>query len=215
MNPDVIVAGAGIVGAAVSFRLSASGRRVLIIDTAAPVGSATRASGAMLGVLGELTAHDPPADLALRINAWSKQPTWREEAGLPAAAAGTFVVAGRDRSDDLAALAAMEAAAEKYRLRAERVDPGDIAELAAAPGYDPAGALFLADEAWVDGPVLRQLIIAAAVRPGTSVVLDQLALGNGQQIEARRRDAAEFLRGHGRPEMVPEAVIDLLSARSA
>jgi glycine/D-amino acid oxidase-like deaminating enzyme len=124
MEPDVVVVGRGIVGAAVAMRLARGGRSVLTIDVGDPAGSATCASGAMLGVLGELRPHDNPAELALRLEAWARQPSWWDEIGMPPAPAGTFVVAGQDRPDDLTALRAMEDEALLHGLRAERVRPG-------------------------------------------------------------------------------------------
>jgi glycine/D-amino acid oxidase-like deaminating enzyme len=127
----------------------------------------------MLGVLGELRPHDSPAELGLRLEAWARQPAWWDEIGMSPAPAGTFVVAGPDRPDDLAALRAMEQEARQHGLRAERVEPEEIADLSNAPGYRPTSALYLADEAWVDGPALRQQVIAAAARMGACVVDDK------------------------------------------
>jgi glycine/D-amino acid oxidase-like deaminating enzyme len=42
-RPDVVVVGAGIVGAACAEALSAAGHRVLVIDRAAPAGGTTAA----------------------------------------------------------------------------------------------------------------------------------------------------------------------------
>jgi len=173
MEPDVVVVGRGIVGAAVAMRLARGGRSVLTIDVGDPAGSATCASGAMLGVLGELRPHDNPAELALRLEAWARQPSWWDEIGMPPAPAGTFVVAGQDRPDDLTALRAMEDEALLHGLRAERVEPEEITELSNAPGYRSARALYLADEAWVDGPALRQEVIVVAARLGASVADDR------------------------------------------
>jgi glycine oxidase len=174
MEPDVVVVGNGIVGAAVALRLAASGRRVVSVDIADPVGSATCASGAMLGVLGELTPSEDHAGLALRLDAWKLHPSWWDEIGLAPPAAGTFVVAGPDRPHDLAALCAMEAAAADHGLRAERVEPQAVPELAPAPGHWPVTALFLADEAWVDGPALRRQVIAAGIRLGMVAIADSV-----------------------------------------
>jgi glycine oxidase len=191
VGPDVIVVGNGIVGAAVAMRLAADGRRVLSIDVVDPVGSATCASGAMLGVLGELRPQDKPADLTLRLDAWARQPAWWDEIGLPPPSAGTFVVAGQDRPHDLASLLAMEEAASQHGLRAERVQPSDVAELASAPGHQPADVLYLADEAWVDGPALRKAVIAAAVRRGASVADDVI------EAVQHKHDAVTGVRTRG------------------
>jgi glycine oxidase len=161
-------------GAAGGVRLPAGAHSVLCITGAEGSASATGASGAMLGVLGELTPSDEPCDLALRLAAWRLHPAWRDQLGLPAARAGTFVIAGWDRPADHAALQAMETAAAEHELRAERVAPGDIPELAPAPGELVTGALFLGDEAWVDGPAFRQSVLSAAARLSAGLFADSV-----------------------------------------
>lgn len=47
-SSDVIVVGAGVIGAAVAWELAAAGARVRVIDMRAPAGGATQASAAML-----------------------------------------------------------------------------------------------------------------------------------------------------------------------
>jgi glycine oxidase len=174
MKPDVVVVGSGIIGAAVAMRLASHGQSVTCVTGTEGAASATGASGAMLGVLGELTPFDEPADLALRLDAWRRHPAWWDELELPPARAGTCVIAGWDRPGDSAALQAMESAAGKHGLRAERVAPGDVPELAPAYEHLVTSILYLADEAWVDGPGLRRAVLSAAARLGVQVVTDSV-----------------------------------------
>jgi glycine oxidase len=194
-KPDIVVVGGGIVGAAVTMRLAGQGHKVTCIAGAEGVSSATGASGAMLGVLGELTPFDEPADLELRLDAWRRHPAWRETLGLPAARAGTFVVAGWDRPPDSAALQAMENAARQHGLRAERVAPGDVPELAPMHEHLVAGVLYLPDEAWVDGPALSESVLSAAVRLGAQVVTEsaEAVTRSGDAVTGVRIVGGEFV----------------------
>lgn len=171
---DTLVVGSGIVGAAVALRLAHDRRRVHLFAPADRVGGATDASGAMLGVLGETTPEELPAEAALRLAAWQRYPAWLETVEHPISR-GTFVIAGAEREHDVRAIDAMQRAAALSGLRAERVAPEDVPCLDCAPGHALRAVLFLADEAWVDGPSLCRAAQAAALRSGrVTLVPDQV-----------------------------------------
>jgi glycine/D-amino acid oxidase-like deaminating enzyme len=154
IRADIAVVGSGIVGAAVATRLARSGHRVAWCAEPEPPRGATNASGAMLGVLGEVTPDEDDADLALRIRAAAVHVGWREEFGLATGGVGTFVIASARRPRDQLTTSAMEAAALRHGLACERVEPADVPGLASAVGWSPARVLHLRDEAWVDAPQL-------------------------------------------------------------
>jgi glycine oxidase len=173
--PDVVVVGAGIVGAAVSLKLAREGRQVaLVAPLVAPPGTSTVAAGAMLGVLGEVsripTGDWDELELDLRLRAAAAYPAWLADvagfAQAPGIDRGTFVVADSRRAPDVAAITAIEQVAADREIRCERVDPADVPGLAPGAGNVPAGALFLPDEGWVEAPVLLRAILEAGAATG-------------------------------------------------
>lgn len=173
---DVVVVGSGILGVAVVHRMIRSGRRVTWCIEGDHEKGATAASGAMLGVLGELAPGDEDRELLLRVRATSLQEEWRADLGLPAAKTGTFMVASARRPSDLEAARAIETAAARYGLRCMRVEPDEVPGLRPADGWGPARVLHLPDEGWVDAAELlrstrRTLEADAQVSPVVGKVL--------------------------------------------
>ncbi|MFF0476631.1 NAD(P)/FAD-dependent oxidoreductase [Streptomyces sp. NPDC004284] len=162
---DVLVVGAGVLGRSVAFALAAEAPGIRVVLAGDPVrAGASRAAGAMLGVLGEVTpaslgTHHGRLRLALAVEAARVWPSWRrrvrEAAGAGAAVdgwgAGTYMLlnAVSSRLDD-AAFAAIAAAADEYGLGCHDADPDDI------PGYRPLDndralrALYLPGERFLD-----------------------------------------------------------------
>jgi glycine oxidase len=64
-NPDVIVIGGGVIGAACARELASSGRKVLMLEVGGDMGQAWRASGGMLAPQIEADGSDPLLDLGL------------------------------------------------------------------------------------------------------------------------------------------------------
>ena len=158
---DVIVVGGGVVGGAVALRLASGGRRVICLDSSTNQHGASRASGAMLGVLAETTPDEDPADLDLRVAAARRHATWSEELAFTQRDAGTFVVASARRPADLAAIEAMEAAARMHGLPCERVAATDAPGLHPLPEFMPACVLHLPAEGWVSAPDLMAALWCA------------------------------------------------------
>ncbi|WP_406340476.1 NAD(P)/FAD-dependent oxidoreductase [Streptomyces sp. NBC_00648] len=162
---DVLVVGAGVLGRSVAFALAAAapGVRVVLAGDVEGAG-ASRAAGAMLGVLGEVT----PASvrtrhgrlrLQLAVEAAAMWPSWHEQVHAAAGAspagdgfgAGTYMLlnAVSSRLDDAAFTAIMEAG-DGYGLPCQEADPREVA------GYRPLDndralrVLYLPDERFVD-----------------------------------------------------------------
>lgn len=201
---DVLVVGGGITGASVALRLARTGRRVALVDPdpRGARGSATTASGAMLGVIGEVS-HDVDQDaLALRVVASAGYEEWLSEiedtgTKVPRLRHGTFVVISARRAGDALAGEAMQRAAVAMGLPCERVEPEDVPGLAPLPGHRPERVLHLPREGWIDGPSLRGAVVRGAERSGASVIragVESLAfdgervsgvtLINGEQVRA-------------------------------
>lgn len=161
---DVVVIGDGVVGLAIAFAVADSPGMPRVALVARPGPAASRAAGAMLGLLGEITAGssrtaDSRARLDLATRAAGHWPRWRERVLARAGAdavhdgygTGTFLLlnAASSQLDD-ESFTAVEEFAAKNALPAERVSPGDI------PGHRPfAGdrahrALYLPDEGYLD-----------------------------------------------------------------
>lgn len=65
MKPDVVIAGAGIIGASIAWRLAQSGARVVLVDAAALGSEASTAGAGMLAPGGEFAERSPWAALAI------------------------------------------------------------------------------------------------------------------------------------------------------
>jgi D-hydroxyproline dehydrogenase subunit beta len=179
-RPDVVIVGAGIVGAACAFELARAGARVSICDTAFPGGGAT---GSGMGHI--VVMDDSPAQLAL--TALSRR-RWGDLApGMPArcedAAPGTLWIAA-----DAAEMRLVEEKRAVYATVGVRADVLDAAALADAepklrPGlagallvpddrvlYPPNAARWLLDAAREHGAVIRAGVAVSAVTSGSVTV---------------------------------------------
>ncbi|MEO7217240.1 MAG: FAD-dependent oxidoreductase [Gemmatimonadaceae bacterium] len=171
-RPDVIVIGAGIVGAACAEAITRSGRRVLILD-ASFAGSGTTAAG-----MGHLVVmDDTPAEIAL--SAYSVG-LWRELVPkLPRTVeyrpCGTLWVA--EDEEQLDAVREKQRIYSEHGISAETLSPSQLAE--AEPHLRPglAGALHVPG----DGVIYP---------PNGALALVQMAIANGAEIrEGVRVDA--------------------------
>lgn len=165
---DVIVVGSGIVGAAIVWRLAQDGRRVQWVTGPGVLGSASAAAGAMLAVYSEVSAHQEAETRELEV-ATRAQGRARWDEWLPAisAASGADVeltpgihVVGRGPQDAVN-LGAIRSAAAAAGARCERVGPEDVPGLKPDRGWESAEALFLPDEASLDGGRLLDALHAA------------------------------------------------------
>jgi glycine oxidase len=195
-SADVIVVGAGVVGAAVALALARDQRNFIwIAPFSNTAGSATRAAGAMLGALGEVTGapafQSDDVELELRVRAAALYPSWLDEieecAGRrPRLGSGTFVVASSKRESDQVAMAAIEEAATRFKLPCERVDPSDVPGLHPAPGFEPHRVLVLPAEGFVDAPALHLALVEAVEQSGRATLVDdvvtKLAVDNGRVV---------------------------------
>lgn len=211
---DVVVVGSGIVGATVSSRLAATGRRVVRIGDS-PSQGATRASGAMLGVLGEVVPNEPATALELRLRAAARYESWIEEAGIPAPSRGTFLVASSRRANDLLALDAIEEAARLHGLASGRVDPADVEGLRPAPGFAPARVLYLPGEGWMPVlDVLRRLDADRRVDVRAAAVIavehnDARTTGVRTAAEVMACDEVVLCAGVATPELLARSGLDV------
>lgn len=170
--PDVIVVGAGVVGAAVAYSLATDGLRVLVIDDAF-VGAGATAAG-----MGHVVVmDDSPAQLAL--TAWSRRllAALDLDDACEVDRCGTLWLAADD-----AERAVLEQKRQLYAsagVAAEVLDGRAVAE--AEPELRPgvAGALRVLDDVVLYPPALARWLLREAVTLGARVVH-----GHVEQIRA-------------------------------
>lgn len=166
---DLIVVGAGIVGAACAALSADEGLRVAIVEPG-PVGG-----GSTAAAMGHLVAmDDDPAELAL--SAYSLR-LWERYAMLPEAEfsrCGTLWVARDER--ELSAVSARIARLAGAGLRAEAIDARQLYELEPrlAPGL--AGGMRVPDEAVVYPPGMARHLFGLARAAGAQAHLGRRAV---------------------------------------
>jgi glycine/D-amino acid oxidase-like deaminating enzyme len=175
---DVVVIGAGMVGAATAAALAAAGRRVLVVDRSGPLGGTTAAGEGNILVSDKLPG--PELTLALRSVA-----LWREFAG---ALGGGFEYEGKGgvvAAGGEARLGALRDLAERQRAAGVEVtalDPEGLrdAEPRIAPGL--AGGAFYPQDSQVQPMKAALALLARARRGGAQVVggADVLSLQRGR-----------------------------------
>ncbi|MFI8768216.1 NAD(P)/FAD-dependent oxidoreductase [Streptomyces sp. NPDC053792] len=161
---DVVVVGAGVLGRSIAYALARAEPALRIVVSGRDGPGASRAAGAMLGVLGEVTAaglrtRHGGLRLGMAVEAAARWPAWRagvrERAGAAAPAdgygAGTYVLLNAASGPlDESALDAMRAAGARHGLPVEDSAVADV------PAYRPLDndralrAVFLPQEHFLD-----------------------------------------------------------------
>jgi len=168
---DVVIAGAGIVGAACALELTRSGLRVAVADPAFPGAGATAAGMGHLVVMQD-------SEPQFRLTAWSRQ-LWHELAPeLPAEAeylqCGTVWVAADP--EELAAARRLRDCAAARGLLAELLDAAELAEVEPQLRPGLAGGVLIPEDAVVYAPAVarwmmrRAVALGAVLRQGAAVV---------------------------------------------
>lgn len=198
---DLIVVGAGIVGAACADLAAAEGLRVAIVEPGPIGGGATAASMGHLVVMD-----DDPAELAL--SRWSQQ-IWEAYAQLPEAEfsrCGTLWVARDER--EYAGIAAKIARLAQAGVVAEAVDANALYELEPelAPGL--AGGMLVAAEAVVYPPRVAEFLVKRATTRNTQLHLGRRVhalSGDGVVLDGGTRLSGPVLvaTGCALPELLP------------
>src|SRR5690606_29193363 len=162
--PDVIVVGAGVVGAAVARALARDGVRVQVLEATFP------GSGATAAGMGHIVVMDD-SDAQFALTSYSRALLAAESAELPPSCeldvCGTLWLA-----EDESQRTAVQDKAAYYETRGVRVEILDGAALAEAePNLRPglAGALRVPDDAVVYPPALAAWLLEQAVAAGAEV----------------------------------------------
>lgn len=195
-SPDVIVVGAGIVGAACALELQARGRRVLLVDRSHP------GSGATAAGMGHLVALDETEDeldlCLLSLRRWDR---YLAHQGPRAEylRCGTIWVA-----EDEAQLAHAGVRAEKLTRRGWRAEPLSGAQLARAePALRPglAGGVRVEADGVVYPPAVAQELVRELLARGGSAMFGSAVTGIGPEgvtlASGSRIDAGEIVLAAG------------------
>ncbi|BCG01757.1 hypothetical protein PPGU19_063250 (plasmid) [Paraburkholderia sp. PGU19] len=202
-HPDVIVVGAGIVGAACAYELAQQGADVLVLDRAGVGGGVTAAGMGHLVLMD-----DSPAEFAL--SAWSRE-LWLELAPRlgPREAfvqCGTLWVAVDD--EEYALAQTRQQALERAGVSCSLLDPMEVREAEPALREGLRGGMLLPDDAVVYAPAVAAWLLAqptkgrvtcrlgahvARVNPEGVVLADEETLSTGAVLLANGLQAAELL----------------------
>lgn len=204
-TPDVIIIGAGIIGAACAAALCQRGADVLVLEAGVIAGGATAAGMGHLVVMD-----DNPAELAL--SQWSCQ-LWRDWVeSAPAAheysACGTLWVAQDD--EELAAARSKQATLAAHGITSHVLDAQALyqAEAQLAPGL--AGGLLVPADALVYPPKSSTLLLKQAQNTGrmrfqaaqvVKVSSCSVSLADGSQLQA---GLVLVANGMGAAALLPE-----------
>ncbi len=192
--PDIVVIGAGIIGAACALYLARAGAAVTVVERDFPASGTSRACDGLILFSDKLS----PAELAL---AQASAALWAELAqpgALPLdfeyRRAGTLVLYESEAGLDAGRRKVAELAAAG--VRAEIVSGAALRALEPALAPNLAGAAFYPDEAQVDARLATLAMLAAARRLGARFVAGAQVIGLAQDAGGRItgvRTAAEML----------------------
>ncbi|MEP6591379.1 MAG: FAD-dependent oxidoreductase [Gemmatimonadota bacterium] len=203
-SPDVVVVGAGLVGALTALRLAETGLLVTLIDADFAGGGST---GAAMGHL--VAMDDSPAQLALCADSRRRWHTLVETLPDDAEheACGTLWLAAND--EELTAAQARIRGYAAQGVRAELLDARGLAaaEPSLAPGL--AGALLVPDDGVVYPPTIARELVRRArqagvdVREGTevaSLAAHEVQLADGSRLAT---GAIVVATGVAAPRLIP------------
>ncbi len=188
---DVLIVGAGIVGAACAWQLSRAGLRVTVLDAAPALGCFPGATGAGMGHL--LVVEDDPHLLAL--TSYGRE-LWRQLApDLPAdsqwSTSGTLWLA--ETEDELALADHKQRILRAAGVMAERVPARELFRLEPRLADDLAGGLRVPHDAIVYPPAATRWLLEQARDAGarlcfgvevTSIEADAIHLRDGGRVHA-------------------------------
>ena len=201
---DVVIIGAGVVGAALAYALSQQGCSVTVVESATPGGGATAQGMGHLVVLD-----DNPAELALSQRGVA---LWRSIAHqLPAGAqydtCGTLWLARND--DDMAAVHRKHTLFQTLGIESQVVSAAELSRLEPSLRSDMAGALKVPGDAVVYAPVATHWLLQQAVRLGATLVNQAQVTGwdeSGVILQDSQRLAGQHIvvaAGLGSTELIP------------
>lgn len=155
--PDVIVVGAGIVGAAVASLAAAEGLRVLVVADRTPGDGATAAGMGHLVVLD-----DDPSELHLSRYSLGLWRAWRDHAAAEYSPTGTLWIA--THAQEVAQLEAKHARLQASGIAAHWLEAADIRRCEPSLRADLPAAVRVPGDAVVYAPRVAHAMVAEACR---------------------------------------------------
>lgn len=204
---DLIVVGAGIVGAHCAYLASQRGRKVAIVEPDVIGGGVSAAS------MGHLVRmDDDPAELALARHSLA---LWEQYAGLAEAEfsrCGTLWVAATER--EWQAVASKRQRLADAGIASEAVDAQALRQLEPALAHDLLGGMLVPDEAVVYPPRICNWLVQQAVAAGASLLQGRRVTGlrdAGVELDDGSRLAGPVLvaAGIASPTLLPELPLHL------
>ncbi len=202
---DLIVAGAGIVGAACALAAAEEGLRVAVVEPG-PIGGGATAAG-----MGHLVAMDEsPAEFALARYSLPWWEAWAEEAAAEFRRCGTLWVA-----DDETGMVSLQARFARFAaadVACERLDAAALREAEPELAHDLAGGLRVPGDAVVYPPQVTRLMLDRVNARGGALLHRRkvVALENGgARLDDGTRLAGPVLVACGcdTPALLPELAI--------
>jgi glycine oxidase len=173
-RPDVVVVGAGAIGAACAYELACAGLSVVVIERTTP---GAEASGASAGILSvpDRSRRDPVALLG-RLSRDLHEPlakALREESGIDVGLGRTGHLRLCMTPEEVrqAERAASDPAAHEEGI--SLVGPDDLRRLEPAVSRAALGALHLSRSSWVDNVQLVRALVRAGERRGVRYLIGQ------------------------------------------
>lgn len=194
---DVIVVGAGVIGAACAWRLASAGLKVTVFDRQAPGSGASQAA---LGVLGfHARPRMPAAFDHLCRQSRRFYPAIVDELRETAGRAPDYRPCGQLSlaltENDLLELEEDYTANVAFGVQVERPTPEECQLLAPGLAREIYGALFLPDDAWIDNTALTLALVRVAEQAGAT-----FERGDVREVEqASGRVTGVRLGGESRP----------------
>jgi glycine/D-amino acid oxidase-like deaminating enzyme len=187
---DVVILGAGIVGAACAYECASSGLRVAVVEPGVPAGGASAAGMGHLVVMD-----DSPAQLAL--THYSRD-LWREMQGaLPASVefeeCGTLWVAADD--EEMQEVFAKRKAYGQRGIQTEVLDEQSLRQAEPNLRQGLTGALRVPDDAVIYPPAAAGYFLAAAQRMGAKLLYGKRAIAAGKG-KVTLEDSTRLGAGH-------------------
>jgi D-hydroxyproline dehydrogenase subunit beta len=191
---DVVVIGAGAVGAACAYHLAAAGLRVTIVDRGSVAGGTTGAGEG--NILVSDKEPGPELELALlSLRAWCELPSALTEAAELDVKGGLIVAA---TADELAGLTTLAEAHRAAGVEAIPVAPERLTELEPELAADLAGGMLYPEDMQVQPMLAAAHLIAAASRLGARTLLRESVTGllrAGERVTGVRTSRAPIAAG--------------------
>lgn len=206
-NPDVLVVGGGIVGAAVARALAADGYAVEIVDSGKEPGIATQASAGMLAPLAESDPEEPLLGLAVRGRDLYRElaPALEEETGVRLGLwlDGILKVAFSDEEEGAAK--GTVAWQRQQGLGTEWLTAAELRDRCPGISLEARGAALAPEDGALEPLATLEALLVSAARRGARIVRGERVVGlevanrrvSGVRTEAGRRPAGAVVLAAG------------------